>query len=87
MANDPRPSLTMNIETRYPKQHEGGAFDVRKTLDSEDGTKTIDAASANGQQFQLKNGFLPKPNTMITQLNLNNQSRYVKNLDNRRYKA
>lgn len=87
-----RESLNTNLETRFSKQKAGGAFDVKETLSANNlqNGKTIDAVSANGASFQSPNGFAVK--TSKTQMKMaqtegkDGLSKYVKNLDTRRYK-
>lgn len=96
MANDSRPSLTKDIEQRYDSQRAGGAFDVKDTLGTPNTSvpagKLIDATSMNATQFQNPAGFetkvtMQQSRFLVVQSNgTSGVSRYVKTLDNRRYK-
>lgn len=91
-----RQSLTTNLETRYSKQHAGGAFEVKSVLagpNSSPAAGTVfDAKSANGQGFQNPNGFQFKMATMVSQLieaqtsGKSGISRYAQNLNTTPYK-
>lgn len=95
MAQDPRPSIPLDLEGRYDDQKAGGAFDVKKTLGaphtSPPAGRVIDSTSATGQEFQAPNGFQTKING--TQLKVvqtggtKGVSKYVRGLDNRRYSS
>lgn len=59
-----RNSLDINLDGRFHNQRAGGAFDVKETLEGPHvgvpSGKMIDATSAQGQEFQTKNGFETK---------------------------
>lgn len=80
-----RPSLTTDLASRYATQHVGGAFDDRNIIES--GVDPI-AASNQGAQFQLKNGFLTKVQQGISDFKNdgNNLSTYVQGLNTTPYK-
>ena len=91
-----RPSLTNDLQSRYGKQHAGGAFDVKKTLGGP-GTQpaagtTIDAVSMLGAEFQNPNGFEVKVKQGVTGLKdaqgttSKELSRYIKGFSSRKYK-
>lgn len=91
-----RPSLTKDIEQRYSSQRAGGAFDVKDTLGTPNTSvpagKLIDATSMNATQFQSPAGFetkvpIQQSRFLVVQSNGGSGvSRYVKSLDNRRYR-
>jgi hypothetical protein len=97
-----RPSITTDLQTRYANQHEGGAFDVKKTLGSpghspQAGT-TMPVNSQLAKQFLTPPDFLVKEMVGITQFKdaaaANNSSSgkskelsvYLKGFSNRKYK-
>lgn len=81
-----RPSLTIDLATRYATQTVGGAFDARDIIES--GTDGL-FASYQAQQFQLTNGFLTKEVQGVSDFKNNGGglSQYVQGLDTTPYDA
>ena len=92
MADDIRPSLSKTLDQRYDTQRAGGAFNVKQTLDSYAPGVVNDSLSAQATEFQSPAGFVVKTGVNGTQFKdaqgtqSKQLSRYVRGLDNRRYK-
>jgi hypothetical protein len=92
MAEDTRPSLSKALDQRYDNQRAGGAFNVKQTLDSYAPGVVNGSVSSRATEFQSPAGFIVKPTINVTQFKdaqgtqSKQLSRYVRGLDNRRYR-
>jgi len=92
MAQDTRPSLSKTLDQRYNTQHAGGAFDVKEIINSYRAGSPTGTPSTLATEFQSPAGFVVKPSLTVTQFKdaqgtqSKQLSRYVRGLDNRRYR-
>ncbi len=92
----PRPSLTTTLDVRYASQRAGEAFDVKAVLGNPGSVpaqgEIIDAASQNGANFQIQNGFQVRMLPQVSQLlavqsnDTKGLSSYVNGLDTTKYR-
>jgi hypothetical protein len=84
----PRPSLTIDLATRYATQPVGGAFNARNIID---GINQVDGlfASYQSAQFQNFNGFLTDMQVEVSDFKNqgNDLSIFVQNLNTTPYDA
>ena len=91
MAQETRPSISNTLDQRYNNQRAGGAFNVKRTLESYSPGVVNDSLSAQASEFQSPAGFVVKSQSGGTQFKeaqgtqSKQLSRYVNKLDNRRY--
>ncbi len=92
MAEETRPSISKTLDQRYVTQRAGGAFNVKQTLDSYSPGTVNDSLSAKATEFQSPAGFVVKSGVNGTQFKdaqgtqSKQLSKYVRGLDNRRYR-
>lgn len=92
MADETRPSISKTLDQRYETQRAGGAFNVKQTLDSYSPGVVHNSLNSKATEFQSPAGFVVKTGVNGTQfkdaqgVQSRQLSKYVRGLDNRRYK-